>query len=151
MITNVDKDDFDKFLILMDDQLDTVEVEANKRGFSINLTMESLENLEKTFLSVVADCTDDEKDGWIVTFARYVGEIVRICFNGKWHLSSDDPTNIYYNTPVIINHTTIDGLEFSPIFAVRALSIRKRLGLLRQIIMADVAPVPLDIDYLRED
>lgn len=151
MVTTDDRDNFEKFLILMDDQLEAVENEANKRGLPVDLAMDSLENLEKTFLSVINDCTEEEKDGWIVTFARYIGEIVRICFNGQWHLSSDDPKNIYYNTPVIVNHTQVEGLEFSPIFAIRALSIRKRIGILRQIIMADVAPVPLNIEYLRED
>ena len=151
MITTDEKSNFEKFLSLMDDQLEAVENEANKRGLPIDLAMDSLENLEKTFLSVINDCTEEEKDGWIITFARYIGEIVRICFSGQWHLSSDDPKNIYYNTPVIVNHTKIAGLEFSPIFAIRALSIRKRKGLLRQIIMADVAPTPLNIDYLRED
>ena len=102
-------------------------------------------------MSIIEDCTKEENDGWIVAFARYIGEIVRIRFNGQWHLSSDSPEDVYYNTPVIVNHTEIERLEFSPTFAIRALSIRKRIGLLHQIIMADIEPIPLEIEHLRED
>lgn len=151
MITTNDRDNFEHFLILMDDQLEAVENESNKRGFSIDLTMNSLENIEKVFLSIIEDYTEEETDGWIAAFARYIGEIVRIRFDGQWHLSSDSPKDVYYNTPVIVNHTEIEGLEFSPIFAIRALSIRKRIGLLHQIIMTDIEPVPLEIEHLRED
>jgi len=151
MITTNDRDNFENFLILMDDQLEAVENESNKRGFSIDLTINSLENIEKLFLSIIKDCTEEETEGWIAAFARYVGEIVRIRFSGQWHLSSDSPKDVYYNTPVIVNHTKIKGLAFSPIFAIRALSIRKRIGLLHQIIMADIEPVPLEIEHLRED
>jgi hypothetical protein len=41
----------------MDDQLEAVENESNKRGFSIDLTMNSLENIEKVYLSIIEDCT----------------------------------------------------------------------------------------------
>jgi hypothetical protein len=112
--------------------------------------MGSLENLERLFFQVTENCSEDEKQGWIVTFARYVGEIVRETFNGKWHLSLEDPKNIYFNTPVIINHTKIENLQFSPIFAVRALSLRKKSGLLRKIVMADIKPRELNIDHLEE-
>ena len=141
---------FDNFLFIMDDQIETLELEAEKRDISLDLDMENLENLEKLFFEVTKNCTEDDKQGWIVTFARYVGEIVIASFGGKWHLSLDDPKDIYFNTPVIINHTDIDNLEFSPLFAMRALSLRKKSGLLRKIIMADIKPREVDIDYLEE-
>jgi hypothetical protein len=134
----------------MDDQIEAVESEAEKRGIPLDLDIENLENLEKLFFQVTESCTEYEKQGWIVTFARYVGEIIRLSFGGKWHLSLEDPKNIYFNTPVIIDHTSIDGLEFSPIFAMRALSLRRKSGLLRKIIMADIKPRELNIDYLEE-
>ena len=144
------KEKFDNFLFIMDDQLEAVESEAEKRDIPIAVDMGSLENLERLFFQVTENCSEDEKQGWIVTFARYVGEIVRETFNGKWHLSLEDPKNIYFNTPVIINHTKIENLQFSPIFAVRALSLRKKSGLLRKIVMADIKPRELNIDHLEE-
>lgn len=144
------KEKFDNFLFIMDDQIEAVEAEAEKKDIPLTLTMDSLENLEELFFQVTEHCGEDEKQGWIVTFARYLGEIVRLTFDGNWHLSWDDPKNIYFNTPVIINHTKIKDLEFSPIFAMRALSLRKKKGLLRKIVMADIQPRELDIDYLEE-
>ena len=144
------KDKFDHFLFIMDDQLEAVESEAEKRNIPLALDMASLENLEELFFQVTEDCSTDEKQGWVVTFARYVGEIVRETFDGKWHLSGEDPRNIYFDTPVIINHTKIENLQFSPIFAVRAVSLRNKRGLLRSIIMADITPRELNIDHLEE-
>lgn len=144
------KEKFDNFLFLMDEQLDAVESEAQERGIPLAVDMDSLENLEKLFFQVTEDCSVEEKQGWIVTFARYVGEIVRETFDGNWHLSLEDPKNIYFNTPVIVNHAQIENLQFSPIFAMRALSLRKKSGLLRQIIMADIKPRELNIDHLEE-
>jgi len=63
----------------------------------------------------------------------------------------DDPKNVYYNSPVIVDHTAIVGLEFSPIFAMQAVWLRRKPGLLRQIIMADIEPVDLNIDHLIEE
>ncbi|USX29540.1 hypothetical protein NHH73_15110 [Oxalobacteraceae bacterium OTU3CINTB1] len=144
------KEKFDDFLLIMDDQLEAVDSEAGKRDIPLAVDMECLENLEKLFFQVTENCSEDEKQGWIVTFSRYVGEIVRETFNGKWNLSLEDPKNIYFNTPVIINHTRIENLQFSPIFAMRALSLRKKMGLLRKIIMADIKPRQLNIDHLEE-
>jgi hypothetical protein len=144
------KEKFDNFLFLMDDQLEAVESEAQERAIPLTVDMDSLENLEKLFFQVTKDCSEEEKQGWIVTFARYLGEIVRGTFDGKWHLSLEDPKNIFFNTPVIINHTQIENLQFSPIFTIRALSLRKKSGLLRQIIMADIKPRELNIAHLEE-
>lgn len=144
------KEDFDNFLFTMDDQLEAIEAEARDRGINIELTVDSLENLESLFFALAEKSNDDERESLIVSFARYVGEIVRTTYNGRWHLPLDDPKNINYNLPVIIGHTPIPELEFSPIFALRALWLRKKRGLLRQIIMADIKPPTLDIDSLEE-
>lgn len=144
------KDDFDEFLFKMDDQLDALDDRAKKHGIQLEFSMNSLEKLESLFFKIADDVDDDTRASLIVTFARYVGEIVRLSFGGKWKLSLDDPKNIYYNSPVIVGHTPISDLEFSPIDAMQTIWLRRKPGLLRQIIMAGIGPEDLDIDHLVE-
>ncbi|WBS04786.1 hypothetical protein OU994_11155 [Pseudoduganella sp. SL102] len=134
------KEAFDNFLFIMEDRLEAIEAEGEKHGISLEPTMDSLEKLELLFFKLSENITEDERNSLIVSFARYVGEIVRITYNGKWHLSLADPKNIYYNYPVLIGHTPIDGLAFSPIHTMRVVWLRKKQGLLRRIIMADIKP-----------
>lgn len=42
-------DQFDDFLMIMDDQLEALEEEAEKRGIELDCSNESLHNLEKLF------------------------------------------------------------------------------------------------------
>lgn len=145
------REKFDDFLLIMDDPIEMIEAEAKKKNICLVLDMKSLENPEELFFQVIGSCDDDGKLGWMVSFARYLGEIVITSFHGNWQLSLDDPKDIYFNTPVIVNHATFDNLQFSPIFAIRALSLRRKNGLLRQIIMADITPRELNIDHLEEE
>lgn len=144
-------EEFDDFLVVMDDQLDRLEDKASGHGVQLDLTMNSLENLESLFFTLADNADEDRRESLIVTFARHVGEIVRISYGGQWKLSLDDPRNVYYSLPVIAGHTAMLDLEFSPIDAMHAVWLRRRPGLLRQIIMADIEPVDLDIDHLVEE
>lgn len=142
---------FDDFLMIMDDQMEALEADGERYGICLQPTMDNLEKLELLFFKMAEHATEDDLSRMFVYFARYVGEIVRAEFKGRWHLALDDPRNVYYNTPVIIDHTPIAELEFSPISAMRALWLRKRHGLLRQIVMSDIQPRILDIDHLIEE
>lgn len=144
-------EDFDNFLFKMDDQIDSLSDQAERHGIQLDLTMDSLEELESLFFTLADNAYEEARESLIVTFSRYVGEIIRTSYGGKWRLSLDDPKNIYYNSPVIIDHTPISGLEFSPIDAMQAVWLRRKPGLLRQIIMADIEPDDLNIDHLIEE
>ena len=43
------KEDFDDFLFSMDDQMDALNHEAERHGIQLDVTMNSLENLESLF------------------------------------------------------------------------------------------------------
>ena len=131
--------------------MDALDHEAEKHGIQLHVTMNSLEKLESLFFKLADNADKDTRDSLIITFARYVGEIVSTSYGGKRELSLDDPKNVYYKSPVIVDHTAIAGLEFSPIFAMQAVWLRRKPGLLRQIIMADIEPADLDIDHLIEE
>jgi len=143
-------DQFDNFLMIMDEQTDSLELEAEKKGIELECSVESLGKLEELFLGIAKDADKETVDGLVVSFARYLGEIVSNNFNGKWVLSLNDPKSINYNTPVIIEHAQ-EGLEFSPISVMRAFSIRKKPGFLKQAIYADVNVQPVDLSDLIEE
>ena len=75
---------------------------------------------------------------------------MRETFGGKWHIPLDNPKNINFNTPVIIGHTKIDGLEFPALSVMHAYSLRKRPGFLRKAVMSQVEPRSVKIDHLEE-
>ncbi|NOU22008.1 MAG: hypothetical protein HOO93_09495 [Methyloglobulus sp.] len=142
---------FDDFLLVMDDQLEALENDAESRGIDLDFSVSSLEKLEQLFTVMAEGVHKDIINQLIVYFARYLGEIVRTNYGGKWHLSLDDPKNVNFNTPVIVGHTSIEDLEFAPIGIMRAFAIKRRSGMLWTAINADINPSPLDLSGLVEE
>jgi len=142
---------FDQFLMIMDEQLDALTEEAASRNIDLDFSLDSLSKLEGLFLIMSENIDKDKKNSLIVFFARYLGEIVRTNYGGKWHLPLDDPKNVNFNTPVIVGHSTMEGLEFAPIGVMRGFSLRKRLGMLKTAIDADVSPIIIDLSGLLEE
>lgn len=144
-------EDFDDFLMIMDEQLDALENDAEARGIKLDFSLSSLAKLEELFLKMANGADKDMRDRLIVYFARYLGEIVRTNYGGEWQLSLDDPKNVNFNTPVIVGHTPIQGLEFSPIGIMRAFALKRRPAMLWTAIDADINPSPLDLSGLTEE
>ncbi|MBF8670789.1 hypothetical protein IR012_14855 [Pseudomonas putida] len=143
-------EDFDDFLFIMDDQLEWLELEAARRDITLNLNTTCFPELENLFDLLSKDETKDMTSRLIVTFARYLGEAVRVRYGGKWTLPLDDPHNVNFNTPVITGHSPIEGLEFSPIFVMRGYSFKRIKGMLKRAVDADITPTPIDLDNLIE-
>jgi hypothetical protein len=144
-------EDFDNFLMVMDDQLEALHDEATKRRLILDLSLDDLERLEKLF-DLMADGVDnDTRSSLIVSFGRHLGEVVRQNYGGRWSVPLDDEKNVNFNKPVIIGHTKIEGLEFAPLTVMRAYSLRKKPGTLRRAVEADVNPQVLDLSELIEN
>lgn len=148
----IDKSDaeekFEQFLILMDDQLDWLKDQAENHGISLDMSIADCDRLERLF-TILTDRKDREYvAGLVVAFARHLGEIVRVQYGGRWHLSLEDERNVNFNTPVIVGHTKTEGLEFAPVSIVHAFSLRRKAGLLGRAIEAQVNPSPLDLSSL---
>lgn len=143
-------DKFDNFLMVMDDQNESLEQEALKLDIELTYSIDSIDKLESLFNLMAEDADKETIDGLIVSFARYLGEIVCKNLDGKWVLSLNDPKSINYNMPVIVGHAQ-EGLEFSPISTMRAFSIRKKPGFLKQAVYADIEVNPVDLSDLIED
>ena len=141
---------FDEFLSLIDEQIDWLESEAAKHNIPLSLKAECCESLEKLFDVLSQGKEKAEVAGLSVAFARYLGEHVRQTHHGEWTLSLDDPKNVNFNTPVIIGHSEVPGLEFAPLAVMRAYALRRRAGTLARALDAQVNPKPLDLSDLVE-
>lgn len=142
---------FDDFLMVMDDQLEALEAEAQQRGIRLDSSLGDLERLEQLFDLMSAGKSKDELAGLVVTFARHLGEVVRLTYGGKWHLPLDDDKNVNFNTPVLVGHAPMKDLEFAPLSAMRAYALRRRSGTLRRAVEADIDIKPLDLSGLVEE
>lgn len=145
-----ERERFDRFIFIMENQLEALEEKAESHGIHLTRELDSLEKLEHFFDEMTINLSKEEKNELSVTFGRYLGEIVRETFGGKWHLPLENPKNINFNTPVIVGHTKIDGLEFPALSVMHAYSLRKKPGLLRKAVMSQIEPKAVDIDHLEE-
>jgi hypothetical protein len=81
----------------------------------------------------------------IVIFGRYLGEFIRLNYDGKWTLPLKDKKNVNFNTPVITGHSPIEGLEFAPIRVICAYALRRYKGTIRRAIDNHIHPQILDL------
>ncbi|WP_367189802.1 hypothetical protein [Burkholderia sp. Ed8] len=145
------EEEFDNFLMNMDDQLDWLSEKAEEHGIELSVQLDDLPKLEKLFDLLSSGQNKDYVLGLVVTFARYLGEIVRENYGGKWTLPLDDDKNVNFNTPVIVGHTPIEGLEFAPLSVMRAYALRRKPGTLQRAVEAQVDPKPVDLSGLAEE
>lgn len=145
-----ERERFDRFIFIMEDQLEALEGKAESYGIHLTRELDSLEKLEHFFDEITINLSKEEKNELSVIFGRYLGEITRETFGGKWHLPLGNPKNINFNTPVIVGHTKIDGLEFPALSVMHAYSLRKKPGLLRKAVMSQIEPKAVDIEHLEE-
>ncbi|WP_175890112.1 hypothetical protein [Burkholderia cepacia] len=145
------EEEFDNFLMNMDDQLDWLSEKAEEHGIELSVRLDDLPKLEKLFDLLSDGQNKDYVLGLVVTFARYLGEIVRENYGGKWTLPLDDDKNVNFNTPVIVGHTPIEGLEFAPLSVMRAYALRRKPGTLQRAVEAQVDPKPVDLSGLAEE
>ena len=119
--------------------------EAKKHGIELDVKSDGLQKLEELFDLLSNGKDTDHTKALIVIFARYLGETVRKSYGGKWILSLDDQKNINFNTPVIVGHTPMVGLEFAPLSVMRAYALRRKPGTLQRVVDAQINPKPVDL------
>lgn len=141
---------FDDFLAAMDDQLNWLAEEGRKRGINLTKGLADFENLEALFDDLATGASKSDVAGLTVVFGRHLGEVMLACHGGAWHLPLDDPKSVNFNTPVIIGHSQVQGLEFAPLSVMRAYALRRRPGTLRRAFEAQTVPGPLDLSDLIE-
>jgi hypothetical protein len=142
---------FDRFLMSMDDRLEWLQDQAKSAGIELGCSVSDCERLEQLFDLMSKALDKDQTLNLEITFARYLGEIVRVNYGGKWVLPLDDEKDINFNVPVITDHTPIEGLNFAPTSVMRAYSLRRKKGTLQRAIEAHTKPSSLDLDDLAEE
>jgi hypothetical protein len=146
---------FDSFLMLMGEQLRALEGDAARLGLPLAPGPDTPEQLEALFDALAYGLSREaDTEAWgslLVYIARYLGEWVRQSFGGRWVLPLDDARNVNFNTPVIVGHSPVPGLDLAPLSLVRAYGLRRRRGTLRGGVLAQVRPdPPLDLSDLAE-
>jgi len=143
-----EEQDFERFLMIMDDQLEALAKDADRFNVSISMSPGHLDQLEKLFDRMAASATGDTLSGLIVYFARWLGEFVRLNYGGKWRLYLDDRRSPNFNLPVITGHSPVPGLDFSPVNVMRAFALKRKPGMLARAVSAQVRPEAVDLSDL---
>lgn len=143
---------FDDFIFRMDDQVEGLMRDGMRHGVVLDLTDASVGRLERLFdLMAPADAPADLRSSLVVTFGRYLGEVMRLNHAGRWHLPLDDPKNIYFNQPTIVGHRP-GGVLFAPISVMRAYALRRKPGTVATAFRNQADPPrPLNLDGLIEE
>lgn len=139
------KEEFDDFLISMDDQIDWLTEQAKQHNIELYNSSNTPETLEQLFDLMSEGMNESDTESLIIIFGRFLGEFVRLTYGGQWKLPLDDPKNINFNTPVITGHSPVKGLEFAPIRIMRAYALRRKAGTIRRAIENHIAPAILDL------
>lgn len=142
---------FDNFLMVMDEQLDWLRDEAGKRGIELDGSIEDASRIENLFDQMTEGRDKDYVSGLTVTFARWLGEIVRGQYGASWTLPLNDKKSVHFNTPVLVGHSPVDGVEFAPTLVMRAYALRRSRGTLRRAIESQIDPKALDLSKLEAE
>lgn len=101
------RDDFEYWLISMDDELDIFFSSlpsdfVNKLDFSLD----SLIELEEFVLDKYASANlimDQTNKMELDRLSRYVGETIRKSIGGTWDIELEDSDNAYYKLPILVH------------------------------------------------
>lgn len=100
------REDFEKWLFIMDDELDNfLNKLPNEISEKLNYTLDSLDFLEKWMLNSFDDHKEllsKNKKGIQDKIARYIGETFRTNLNAKWDIKFDDPKFAFYGLPILV-------------------------------------------------
>ncbi|WP_313148279.1 hypothetical protein [Stenotrophomonas sp.] len=145
------REDFEQFLLLMDDQIEWLVEQARNQGIILDGSPESFDCLERLYTSMSATLTKDDCASLRVVFDRYLGDSARELYGGQWTLPLDDARDIRFNMPVIVGHSTCPWLEFNPIHTMLAFSLQQQPGMIRRVVAHSVDAQILDLSDLIED
>lgn len=143
--------DFDDFIFEMDDRIEALEERASIAGVELSMDLSGIHQLEHAFDALSSDVDADGRTDLAITCARYLGEIVRRTYGGRWHLPLDDEKDVHFNRPVIAGISSIADHYFSPIHLMRAYALRGTRGMLAVAVASYVNPKSLDLSDLVED
>jgi hypothetical protein len=146
-----EEEKFQIFLFEMSDRQEAFIGSLSKR-YTLDYTLQSLAELERYIRENQIDWNDksDNAVSQRLDCWTYLGEVMRHNYGGSWHLSWNDENTTNHGQYVIIGHTKVLGIEFTPLRLVKAFIQRGRGGELLRAVQAQINPVQLDLSDLRE-
>jgi len=136
------KERFQQYLFEMSDVLEQFIDAAETAGYSLDGSLESLDELERHLLTV--ENTVEDRERLVNRAASYFGEVVRKRYGGKWKLSLESPKSAFYGFPILVGHSRFPA-ELCPIRSIRTFLNSRKQGLLRQIVENHVNPQAPDL------
>ena len=94
-----------------------------KGGYNLDLSVESLNELEEMILKMNVD----ENHALFDDIASYIGQVVVENYGGKWECCLDKNNSLYYGFPVIAGFNNYDVL-LSPYSVLKIFIHRKKSG-----------------------
>lgn len=140
---------YEIFLSKIDDNIEYLEKQANELNLSLDINdKESLSVLEKLLETNKISVDDFEYEA----ACAFLGDFIRIHFNGKWELCLDEKDNsLYYGTPVITGLSPVHGVLYSPFMALGRFLHGYPSGWLMNSIQNEINPPILNLDDLQTD
>lgn len=127
------EEEFQKFLVEMDDVLEGLLERAERDGRVLDYSPASLDALEELWLS---GKSAGDAEVLSTRCARYVGEVYRRNLGGVWKLELNSPKKAAYGLPVISGFSSRD-YSSCPTLLFQSFRAREIRGLLRTAYEAD--------------
>ena len=135
---------FEEFLFNMDEMLDHLVNDAARSGLDLDFSLHSLSSLEEYIFGTMPAMNAPERKQLSVSASRYLGEVVRRCYGGKWMLNIDDEKDLNYGQYVIVGHNAHQ-LEFNPHSKIKMLLMKRSSGFLKYVVSNQISPVEIKI------
>jgi hypothetical protein len=130
LISPEEREKFEMYLFEMDDVLEPFIEDADKAGFTLDYSLDSLHRLEQHWLSRKGDA---DAERLLQRSVRYFGEVFRKNVGGKWQLCDSHPNNVYFKLPIVSRYShSQPHLEFCPLIIFTNFVNRERRGILRR-------------------
>ena len=140
------KEDYEIFLSKIDDYVEYLEEKAEKDNLSLDMNDKGALVILEDFLKFNKVTVDDFE---YEAASAYLGEFIRIHFNGEWDLCLDKKNNsLYYGTPVINGLSPVSGVLYSPFLVLQSFLVDYPPNWLMETIMYEIHPEPLNLDDL---
>lgn len=141
------------FLFEMDDLQEAFVEQAEAEGYTLDLSLDSLDELERYVIDtqVTFEDTSDAALAQRTNCWCYLGEVVRENCGGHWAFSANEENSVNWGMYVITGHSPVEGVEFEPLGTLKGFILHGTPGGLRAAVEADINPEEIDFSDIEED
>ena len=125
---------FQSFMEEMDNRIQQFIDLGTSFGYVFNFHMSECRDIETFFDEYTEMMTKEDIESAISFFSRYIGEMVIHNYGGSWKLYHGAKNDLDNNMPVIMGMMGKENIPFNPRRTMYMYHIRKRPGMLEQII-----------------